>query len=151
MEEQSTSHKGQRLHSYDFSFKIKVINYVKEHGNHKASKVYAVDRKRVREWRKSEESLKEVASRTSVTRKRRSGAGRKINFPHIEEHLIQWLKARRESGVRVTGKSLKQEAIRQHTKASRKPELQSQLLLAAKIHETPPDFIQTSNSCRTKI
>ena len=114
MEDQSTSHKGQRLHSYDFNFKLKVINYAKEHGNHKAAKVYAVDRKRVREWRKIEESLKEMASKMSVTRKRRSCAGRKINFPHIEQELIQWLKARRESGVRVTGKSLKQEAIRQH-------------------------------------
>lgn len=70
MEEQSTSHKGQRLHSNDLNFKLKVIYYVKEHQNHKALKVYAVDRKRVREWRRVEESLEEMASKTSVTRKR---------------------------------------------------------------------------------
>ena len=70
MEDQSTSYKGLRLHSYDFNFKLKVINYAKQHGNHKALKVYSVDRKRVREWRKIEESLKEMASKTSVTRKR---------------------------------------------------------------------------------
>jgi hypothetical protein len=113
---ESTSHKGKRLHSYDLAFKLKVITYAKDHGNSKAAKYFNVDRKRVREWRQNEDRLKGAASVASGSgrRKRLSGGGRKLNFPHIEEELAKWIKAKRDRGVRVTGKALKQEAIRQH-------------------------------------
>lgn len=116
MAEACSSHKGQRIRSYEVGFKLKVANYAKVHGNSKAANTFLVDRKRVREWRKNEDSLKNLTDDKSMSlkRKRRPGAGRKINFPQIESELLNWLKSRREKGVRVTEKALKQEAIRQH-------------------------------------
>ena len=46
----TTSHKGEHAKSYEISFKIKVIEYAIKHGNHKASKIFRINRKRVQEW-----------------------------------------------------------------------------------------------------
>lgn len=36
--------------TYSFAFKLKVITYTEEKGKNSASKLFSVDRKRVREW-----------------------------------------------------------------------------------------------------
>lgn len=43
--------------SYNFEFKLTVVNTAKEAGNRAAARKYNVDEKRVREWRKQEASL----------------------------------------------------------------------------------------------
>jgi hypothetical protein len=67
----ATSHKGKKILSYDFAFKLKVVNYAKEHGNHKAADHFSVDRKKVREWRKIEDSLRENAQTMGIIWRRK--------------------------------------------------------------------------------
>lgn len=105
MEQKKESHKF-----YSVSFKLKVIAIAEVQGNHKASKLFNVDRKRVREWRKSKDSL----LLWTKSRKRAPGAGRSVRYADIDQKLIRWFTERREQGVRVTGKALKQEALRLH-------------------------------------
>ena len=104
--------------SYDFSFKLKVVKYAEENSKNKASKVFEVDRRRVKEWCQQKDKSK-VMSKTS---KRLQGGGRKVRYPDIEEKLPQWLNERRNKGVRLTGKALKREAMRFH-KTSEKQSL----------------------------
>ena len=56
-EEGSTSHKGLRIKSYTLKFKIDAVNFAKVHGNHAASRKYAINRRRIIEWRKQEDKL----------------------------------------------------------------------------------------------
>lgn len=115
-EGKDTSHKGEKVHAYDLGYKIKVIEFAKNHGNHAASRNFSVDRKRVREWRQKEDNIRETSeSKGKTICKRLRGAGRKIVYDTIESDVLQWLKQRRINGVRVTGKALKNEARRLHT------------------------------------
>ena len=88
-----------------------MIAYAQANNNTQAAKYFHVDRKRVIEWRKTEQELKGIKKKS---RKRLSGAGRKAFYPDIECQIFRWLERRREMGVRVTGKALKKEALRLH-------------------------------------
>lgn len=88
------------------SFKLKVVGVAEQIGKHKASTLFNVDRKRVREWCKAKDTLQACKSR-----KRAPGGGRKVRFADIDQQLMQWFNERRSRGVRVTGKALKQEAL----------------------------------------
>jgi len=105
MERKKETHK-----CYSVAFKLKVVEFAEAQGKHKASKMFHVDRNRVREWCKNKDSL--IAWKK--TRKRAPGAGRPVRFADIEQNLIRWFFERREQGVRVTGKALKNEALRLH-------------------------------------
>jgi len=95
---------------FSAAFKLKVVAVAEQQGKRRASVLFNVDRKRVREWCKAKEDLKVW----KATRKRGPGAGRPVRFPAIDESLIRWFAERREAGVRVTGKALKHEALRLH-------------------------------------
>ena len=81
-----------------------------------AAKLFAVDRKRVREWCQNKEKLEALLASSSVKKKnkRLPGGGRQVRYKDIEEELLAWFDDRCEAGVRVTGKSLKTEALRLH-------------------------------------
>ena len=109
MEEPSTSgssHKGKKLKSYSFSFKLKVVDFAKANSNNKASKTFDIDRKRVIEWRKSEIKIRSMieGGELLMSGKRKPGAGRKVQFEEIDSQLITWIEKCRDLGVRVTGK-----------------------------------------------
>ena len=99
--EKTTSHKGESVKSYTITFKLKVIDYAKIHGNHKCSRDFKVDRKRVREWRQNEAALRSNECRTK--RKNLSGQGRHCDYPNIDEAVHTWVEERRDAGFRVTG------------------------------------------------
>lgn len=96
--------------SYNAAFKLKVVAVAEENGKHQAAKLFNVHRKRVQEWCKSKEHLQSAKK----SEKRKSGAGRPVRYTDIEEKLISWFQERRSAGIRVTGKSLKHEALRLH-------------------------------------
>lgn len=119
MEEPSTSgssHKGKKLKSYSFSFKLKVVDFAKANSNNKASKTFDIDRKRVIEWRKSEIKIRSMieGGELLMSGKRKPGAGRKVQFEEIDSQLITWIEKCRDLGVRVTGKGLKRECLKLH-------------------------------------
>ena len=68
---------GMQRKAYDAGFKLEVVKFAEANGNRKAANKYAVDRKRVREWRKQKASLKLI----SVKKKRVGGGGRKLKYP----------------------------------------------------------------------
>ncbi len=107
MDEPGSSHKGKQINTYTAKFKLKVINYAKQHNNVQAAKTFGVDRKRVREWRKLEDKLEGLPKA-----RRLNGAGRKVWYPDVEGELVQWVRRRREKGARVTGIGLKKECLR---------------------------------------
>ena len=110
--EKTTSHRGETVKSYTIAFKLKVIDYAVLHGNHKASRDFKVDRKRIREWRQNEKSLRAHDQRSK--RKNLNGQGRAIEFPDIDDQVHSWVTERREAGCRVTGGAIRKEALRLH-------------------------------------
>lgn len=76
--------KPEKHRSYSVAFKLKVVEYAKSHGKHKASKMFCIDRKRVREWSQNEDSLKTLAK----SRKRSSGGCLELNFCLVSEFYI---------------------------------------------------------------
>lgn len=82
--EYSTSHKDLKIRAYDIKFKLKVIDYSKEHGNHQAQKYFKIDRKRIREWRKKDE-FRKVANPS--LKKRYPGGGRKVGNVDIDAQV----------------------------------------------------------------
>ena len=114
MDTQNTgsAHKGQHINSYTIAFKLKVVDFAKANNNSLASKTFCVDRKRVIEWRKNEQSLKCMDNKT--LKKKKKGSGRKLVYPDIDTTLLGWIQKRRNAGARVTGKALKAEAMRLH-------------------------------------
>ena len=108
-----TSHKGQSLHSYTVAFKLKVVNFAKENNNSRAARLFDVDRKRVIDWRKSEQHLISIEEKNK--RKRLSGGGIKNTDIDIEERLKLWIQKRRETGAKLTGMAVKMECKRLHS------------------------------------
>lgn len=96
--------------AYSIAFKLKVVEFAKSQGKHKAAKAFNVDRKRVREWSQNEDTLKTLTK----SRKRSSGGGRPVRYMDIENEALTWFSKQREAGIRVTGNALKQEALRLH-------------------------------------
>ena len=54
--------------------------------------------------------------KSDAKRRRLQGGGRKGINEDIDNAVLHWLQERREAGVRVTGKALKQYALQQHHK-----------------------------------
>ena len=73
--------------SYDAAFKLKVLNYASQHSNRAAARIYGVDEKRVREWKKLRETLEKLPAK----KKRLDGAGQKAALPDIEDMFILWI------------------------------------------------------------
>ena len=68
----------------------------------------------VQEWCKAKAQFEEQLQRAGPGGKRKKGAGRPLKYPAIEQQLLGWFRARRQKKTRVTGKSLKYEALRLH-------------------------------------
>ncbi|XP_032912976.1 activating transcription factor 7-interacting protein 1 isoform X3 [Catharus ustulatus] len=83
---------AQRRAAYEADFKLKAINYAKEHGNRSAAREFNINESMVRNWRKQEDNLRLVKK----TKKRFSG--RKARWPQIENRLNQWILEQRAAG-----------------------------------------------------
>ncbi|KAK3787369.1 hypothetical protein RRG08_065370 [Elysia crispata] len=105
--------------SFDTAFKLKVVKAAEDHNKHYAAKLFNVNRRRVQEWCAQKEKLQSLtqSGRPSDAKRRRlQGGGRKCINEDIDNAVLHWLQERREAGVRVTGKALKQYALQQHHK-----------------------------------
>ena len=60
------------------SNKLKAILYAKEHGNHKASKKFNVDRKTIRYWRNQEQELQNAKNKNIRITLKHSGEKRGV-------------------------------------------------------------------------
>ena len=105
--------------SFDTAFKLKVVKAAEDHNKHYAAKLFNVNRRREQEWCAQKEKLQSLtqSGRPSDAKRRRlQGGGRKCINEDIDNTVLHWLQERREAGVRVTGKALKQYALQQHHK-----------------------------------
>ncbi|KAK9738776.1 Brinker DNA-binding domain [Popillia japonica] len=101
--------------SYNFEFKLTVINTAKEAGNRAAARKYNVDEKRVREWRKQEATLVECTTEARQTgkgkiRKRIPGAGRKRISNILDKAVFHWILDQRGQFLRVSRRSIQEKA-----------------------------------------
>jgi len=90
------SERGSPRASYTAAFKLRVVGYVVEHGNHAAGKKFAVDESCVRRWRIQREKLTKTPK---FKRANRSGAPA---FPDLEKELACWIKEKRQGGFGVS-------------------------------------------------
>lgn len=88
--------------SYTTSFKLKVIEYAKEHGNHAAERCFGPPPNRVtiREWRQQEDALR------GMPREKRAARGKSAKWPNLEKRLTNWIMTQREGGIAVSTKMI---------------------------------------------
>ena len=107
MAEVTTSHRGGKLNSYTIAFKIASIDYHKDgHSKEATSRYVGVDPKRIREWVKNEEKLREAlnhqVSGSKSKRRKLEGGGRKPMSQTLEEMLVEYIEDLRYQKLRVT-------------------------------------------------
>ena len=92
--------------AYNVEFKLKAIDYAKEHGNRPAAREFRINECMVRRWRQQEDELR-------LTRKtKKSFWGRKARWPGLEDRLYRWI-----SEQRAAGRSVSTVAVRIRAKA----------------------------------
>jgi hypothetical protein len=69
-----------------------------------------VDRKRIREWRKSKEEIIQCQNAKAANRKRLEGAGGKVMSEDLKRTIIQWVFTMRRQGLRVSRKMIRRKA-----------------------------------------
>ena len=78
-------HKG----SYPAKMKIEAVKYAEINGNRAAGRKYAVDEKRIREWRKNKNKIASLVSmKKGKLRKRLDGGGAKPLSTNLEERIM---------------------------------------------------------------
>uniref|UniRef100_A0A670ZE62 HTH CENPB-type domain-containing protein n=1 Tax=Pseudonaja textilis TaxID=8673 RepID=A0A670ZE62_PSETE len=94
--------------AYTASFKLKVIKFAKEFGNHAAEREFGPppDRRAIIRWRNQEEKLRKVPRMQKACR------GKSAKWPHLEKELKTWIVEQRQHGVVITTKMILQEAKR---------------------------------------
>ena len=97
-----TSHKGKKKCSYTMEFKRQVVAYAVENSNRSAASHYGMEPKRVREWEKDLDKIKETKS----SRQRLEGGGRKCIDEEFEDELVHWIYEQRSKMLHVSRKMI---------------------------------------------
>ena len=109
--------------------KLAALDYLKHHSVERTAKEFKVDTKQIRNWRKSEDEIRQLHSSTSRAEKRQrlEGGGRKVAHQELEERLKRWIIGKRELRERVSRKKIQREAMK----------LFSEMV---EVHEDKPSF-----------
>ena len=81
--------------SYIVSDKLRIIQFVEQHGNRAAKREFGVSKSNVRLWRKSEENHKKMP------RLKRANRGKKAAWPELEVDLLAWITEKRNNGLAI--------------------------------------------------
>ena len=100
----SSSNMGKRNNSYTISEKVAVAKFAITGSITGASKKYAIDRKRIREWKKLFETGK--LENLSPGLHCLPGGGRKVRNEDIDNSVLEWFTTMRDKCFRVTGKNI---------------------------------------------
>ncbi len=110
------SHKGEKMGKLSVKRKLEAIDRAKVIGNRKAAAEMNLDESRIRDWRKKEAGLKEMAERAGSSggtkRFRLDGAGRRVTSFDLEKDLVTYIETIRSENKRVTQQMIKREALR---------------------------------------
>nr|XP_033471765.1 uncharacterized protein LOC117249958 [Epinephelus lanceolatus] len=92
---------------FDFNFKETVLKFAEENSVEKTARLFNIDSKRVRDWRKQKEAL----LLGDHGRARLAGGGRKKVSVELEERLSEWISSMRDKQKRVSRSMIKKKAL----------------------------------------
>ncbi|KFD58406.1 hypothetical protein M514_00632 [Trichuris suis] len=98
---------------YNAAFKLKVIAAAQATNNCAAARQFNVDEKNVRDWRKSEETLRRMPRRKCALR------GGAPAWPQLEVAVAEWVVTQRQTGHPVTRNKIKRQALEWATRNPR--------------------------------
>ncbi|XP_037130103.1 uncharacterized protein si:dkeyp-84f3.9 isoform X2 [Syngnathus acus] len=87
---------AQKRKSYPASYKLHVVKYAAENSNRAAGRMFGVNEKLVRNWRKAEVTLSEMKKTKKANR------GLKARWPQLEERLRAWVLEQCAAGSRLS-------------------------------------------------
>ena len=93
--------------SFNTAFKLEVVECAENTTNRGAGRIFGVDDKMVRDWRKHKQELISLPS----TRKRLGRGGRKPVLPEMEDNLMLWITAQRAENCKVGRDDVQKKAI----------------------------------------
>ena len=96
-----------KKHSFDASFKLKVVSFTESHTNRSAARRFSVDEKNVMERRKKKDAIE----RLPCKKMRLEGGGCKAAHPGMEEELVSWIENLRAHNSRVTRSGIQSKAL----------------------------------------
>ena len=86
-------------------WKLETVKYADIHGNRATGRKYAVDEKRIHEWRRNKNKIVSLMSmKKGELRKRLDGAQAKPLNKNLKESIMNWIIFKRLIGLRVLGK-----------------------------------------------
>ena len=86
---------GTKRQSYTVSDKLRIINFVEQHGNRAPEREFGVSKSNVRLWRKSKENLEKMP------RLKRANSGKQAAWPGLETDLLGWITEKRNNGLAI--------------------------------------------------
>ena len=94
--------------------KLAALDYLKHHSVESTAKEFKVDTKQIRNWRKSEDEIRQLHTSSSRAEKRQrlNGGGRKVAHQALEEKLKRWIIDKRELRQRVSRNGIQREALK---------------------------------------
>ena len=99
-----------KFKKYSIDFKLKIIPLIPILGYYGVSKIYGIDRKSLREWRKRKDQLEKMKNKE--TSFRLPGGGTKPKNPEIENEIAKFLYRCNEIGIPTTTGMIIDELIR---------------------------------------
>ena len=90
--------------SYTVGFKLKVIQYAREHGNRAAGRNFGIAETCARRWQKEEEKLRKLP------KDKRALRGGKAKFPELEQNMQDWIKGNNNEGISVSLNMMQEQA-----------------------------------------
>lgn len=94
---------------YDVRFKLSAISFAEQHSTEAAARVFSVDPKRVRDWRKNKAGLQRLSAEDGERSRLRGGGRRKISR-ELEVKMCEWLKGTRAKGLQVSRRLIRMKA-----------------------------------------
>lgn len=82
-------------------FKLSAISFAEKHSTEAAARVFSVDPKRVRDWRKNKAALQRLSAEDGE-RARLHGGGRRKVSRELEFKMCEWFKGTRAKGLQVS-------------------------------------------------
>ena len=76
---------------YDATFKIKVVQAAKDSNNSAAARHYCISEKLVRDWRKAENTIKEMPLTKCANR-----GQKQEKWPRLEKEIVKWVLSERQ-------------------------------------------------------
>ena len=96
---------GTKRQSYTVSDKLRIINFVEQHGNRAAEREFGVSESNVRLWRRTKENLQKMP------RLKRANRGKKAAWPELEKDLLDWITEKRNNGLAILPSLVRMQAL----------------------------------------